>query len=170
MLSTPPPTHNHTHTFTTECKYSHTCRQAGRPLRSSRLPPPFTPAKPTARSHLNYPARARAQTKSVSVLGRADKKGRGEQISRYPEHWLGGTNVSDIIYDVKCSVSALPPLLSPPPPFFFFLISGSDKPNRHMFLNVTMIPLVKHQTICKYSRFGFLWVKSATNNFNSIVE
>lgn len=64
--------------------------------------------------HLNYPARTHTQahtcTKSEegSVIGREDKRGRGwEQISRYPEHWLACTSVSDIIYDVQCSVPAL---------------------------------------------------------------
>lgn len=69
---------------------------------------------------------------SVAAFGRGDKKGKGEQISRYPEHWLEGTNVSDIIYDVKCSVSALPPSVIAP---LSFSIWGSGKQKRHFLIN-----------------------------------
>lgn len=68
--------HSHTHTSTYAkthfhyrmqiLTYIHAGRQtAGLPTCNSGSPsissaPPFTPARPTARSHLNYPARARA--------------------------------------------------------------------------------------------------------------
>lgn len=88
--------------------------------------------------HTSITLRARARThapvhrQSLAAFGRGDKKGRGEQISRYPEHWLEGTNVSDIIYDVKCSVSALPPICYCPLSFFIW---GSGKQKRHFVIN-----------------------------------